>query len=141
MTAAVLVLIVEDESVFAQAHAQYVERTAGFEVAAVVRTVQEAMRALRADDTIALVLLDMNLPDAHGLAVLQQLRASGRGCDVIAVTAARDVEVVRQAVTQGVFAYLLKPFTYASFRAKLQHYGEYRGTLEETPGCGAGRRR
>lgn len=125
------VLVVEDESVAAQAHAAYVERLPGFEVAAVARTAAAAARCLREDPTVDLILLDMNLPDTHGLNLLQQLRASGRGCDVIAVTAARDTEVVRHAVTNGVVAYLLKPFTYASFSAKLQQYAAYREQLSE----------
>jgi len=50
---------------------------------------------------------------------------------VIAVTSARDAEVVRGAVTQGVVLYLLKPFTFATFRAKLEQYAAYRESLPE----------
>ena len=39
----------------------------------------------------------MHLPDGHGLSLLQRLRAAGHLCDVIAVTSARDAEVVRDA--------------------------------------------
>ncbi|WP_457208705.1 response regulator, partial [Nocardioides sp. P5_C9_2] len=53
----------------------------------------------------------------------------GHLCDVIAVTSARDTEVVRRAVTQGVVLYLLKPFSYAMFRSKLEHYAAYRAQL------------
>ena len=114
----VRVLVVEDEEVSAQAHADYVRRTAGFELAGVARSSVEAARLLRSIP-VDLVLLDMNLPDGHGLALLQGMRAEGFLCDVIAVTAARDVEVVKRAVSQGVVLYLLKPFTYAGFRTKL----------------------
>ena len=55
----------------------------------------------------------MHLPDGHGLGLLQRLRAAGHLCDVIAVTSARDADVVRHAVAQGVVLYLLKPFTFA----------------------------
>ena len=44
------------------------------------------------------------------------MRAAGHLCDVIAVTSARDADVVRHAVAQGVVLYLLKPFTFATFR-------------------------
>ena len=71
----------------------------------------------------------MNLPDGHGLALLQRMRSEGILCDVIAVTAARDVEVVKRAVSQGVVLYLLKPFTYAGFRTKLDQYADYRARL------------
>ena len=127
----VRVLVVEDEELSAQAHADYVRRTAGFELAGVARSSVEAVRVLRSVP-VDLVLLDMNLPDGHGLALLQGMRAEGFLCDVIAVTAARDVEVVKRAVSQGVVLYLLKPFTYAGFRTKLDQYADYRGRL--TPG-------
>ena len=71
----------------------------------------------------------MHLPDGHGLALLQRMRSDGYLCDVIAVTAARDVEVVKRAVSQGVVLYLLKPFTYAGFRTKLDQYADYRARL------------
>ncbi len=72
----------------------------------------------------------MHLPDGHGLGLLQRVRAGGHRCDVIAVTSARDADVVRNAVTQGVVLYLLKPFTFATFRAKLEQYAAYRDSLE-----------
>jgi response regulator of citrate/malate metabolism len=123
------VLVVEDEAVAAEAHAAYVARTPGFETAAVARSAAEALRALDADRRIDLVLLDFHLPDGHGLGLVQRLRATGHLCDIIAVTSARDVEVVRQAVAQGVVLYLLKPFSYAGFQAKLQQYADYRARL------------
>ena len=77
------------------------------------------------------MLLDMHLPDGHGLGLLQRIRAAGHRCDVIAVTSARDSEVVRRAVSQGVVLYLLKPFSFAAFRTKLEQYAAYRDRLAE----------
>lgn len=127
-SARVRVLVVEDEELSAEAHAGYVRRTAGFELAGVARSSVEALRLLR-KVPVDLVLLDMNLPDGHGLGLLQRMRSEGHLCDVIAVTAARDVEVVKRAVSQGVVLYLLKPFTYAGFRTKLDQYADYRARL------------
>jgi response regulator of citrate/malate metabolism len=127
----VRVLVVEDEQLAAEAHASYTNRVEGFEVAAVARSAGEAARALAADPTIDLVLLDMHLPDGHGLGLLQRLRAAGHLCDVIAVTSARDADVVRHAVAQGVVLYLLKPFSFATFRTKLEQYAAYRDQLAE----------
>jgi len=126
----VRVLVVEDEEVAAQAHAAYVERVAGFELAGVARSGLEALRHLGQDDRVDLVLLDMHLPDGHGLALLQRMRAAGHLCDVIAVTSARDLDVVRRSVSQGVVQYLLKPFTFAAFRSKLEQYAAYREGIE-----------
>jgi response regulator of citrate/malate metabolism len=123
------VLVVEDEEVAAAAHAAYVGRVSGFEVAGVARSGAEAVRLLRDDSGIDLVLLDMNLPDVHGLELLARIRQDGRMCDVIAVTSARDLDVVRRAVAQGVVQYLLKPFTFAGLRSKLEQYAAYRAQL------------
>jgi response regulator of citrate/malate metabolism len=120
------VLVVEDEQVAAEAHAAYVGRVQGFTVAGIVHSGGEALRHLARDPGVDLLLLDMNLPDGHGLDLLPRIRAAGHLCDVIAVTSARDLDVVRRAVTQGVVQYLLKPFTFAGFRGKLEQYAAYR---------------
>ncbi|KRB74176.1 hypothetical protein ASE01_19590 [Nocardioides sp. Root190] len=133
----VRVLVVEDEALAAEAHAAYVARVPGFELAGVARSARDAVRALdnaqAAGTPVDLVLLDMNLPDGHGLGLLAGLRGAGHVCDVIAVTAARDTKVVRQAVVQGVVLYLLKPFTFATFRSKLEQYADYRARMDAAP--------
>ncbi len=48
------------------------------------------------------------------------------------MTSARDLPTVRAAVSQGVVQYLLKPFTFACLRQKLDRYAEYRAQLETT---------
>ncbi len=130
----VRVLVVEDEALAAEAHATYAARIPGFQVAGIARSAGDAVRFLNADNAVDLVLLDLHLPDGHGLGLLQRLRAAGHLCDVIAVTSARDADVVRHAVAQGVVLYLLKPFTFATFRAKLEQYSAYRAQLAATPG-------
>ncbi len=63
----VRVLVVEDEEVAAEAHATYVGRVPGFELAGVARSAGEAVRLLARDEAVDLILLDMHLPDGHGL--------------------------------------------------------------------------
>jgi response regulator of citrate/malate metabolism len=121
----IAVLVVEDEPVAADAHAEYVLRVPGFSLAGRATTGAEALRRLRLGG-IDLVLLDMNLPDMHGLDIVRAMRAGGHGADVIAVTSARDLTVVRSAVSQGIVQYLLKPFAFAALREKLERYREYR---------------
>jgi response regulator of citrate/malate metabolism len=128
----VRVLVVEDEQLAAEAHATYVGRVPGFELAGVARSASEAARFL-ASHEVDLLLLDLHLPDGHGLGLVQRLRSAGALVDVIAVTSARDADVVRHAVAQGVVLYLLKPFTFAAFRSKLEQYAAYRAELEQAP--------
>jgi response regulator of citrate/malate metabolism len=122
-------LVVEDEAVVAEANTLYLQRL-GLSVIGVARSGREALRLLAAHPEIDLMLLDMNLPDGHGLDLLRRIRAAGHGADVVAVTAARDVDVVRQAVAQGVVAYLIKPFTFSAFRTKIEQYLAYRTQLD-----------
>lgn len=124
-------LIVEDDRRLAEAHRLYTERTSGFSVVGVVHSGGEALRFLDRNPA-DLVLLDFYLPDISGLEVCRAIRARGLPTDVIAVTSARQLDTVRAAVSQGVVQYLLKPFTYASFRDKLQRYAQYRRHVTTT---------
>jgi response regulator of citrate/malate metabolism len=121
-------LVVEDDPHLADAHAEYVKRVPGFIPVGVVHRGSEALQFVRRSE-VDLVLLDFYLPDMTGLDVCRALRAAGQRVDVIAVTSARDVEIVRAAVAQGVVQYLLKPFTLAAFRDKLERYADYRRAL------------
>jgi response regulator of citrate/malate metabolism len=122
-------LVVEDEKVAAQAHATYVQDVPGYELVAVALSAQEAARVLR-EERVDLVLLDMHLPDGHGLDLLRRLRAAGSRVDVMAVTSARDVDVVRDAVAQGVVGYLIKPFAFGALRDRLTAYREFHERLQ-----------
>lgn len=115
------VLIVDDDFMVARVHTGFVQRTAGFTVAGVAHTGQEALRAtveLRPD----LVLLDIHLPDLDGIAVLKRLSEDCPDVDVLAITAAREASTVRQALRGGVVHYLMKPFDYEDLRHRLEHY-------------------
>jgi response regulator of citrate/malate metabolism len=124
-------LIVDDDARVADIHKSYVERVEGFTVAGVANRGTEALRRVL-EDRPDLVLLDIYLPDLDGLEVCRRLRAANNLVDVIAVTAARDVDTVKGAVGLGVAQYLVKPFTFATFRDKLERYAAYRKLTERT---------
>jgi response regulator of citrate/malate metabolism len=124
-------LVVEDDALVAEVHASYVERTPGFELAGVAHRATEALEIL-ASRPVDLVLLDFHLPDVKGLDMLRLLRAkSSAPVDVIAVTAARDPDTIRQAVAHGVTQYLVKPFAFATFADKLERYARYRAKVAD----------
>ncbi|MFG2192761.1 response regulator [Streptomyces sp. NPDC048639] len=130
---AIRVLVVEDDPVAADAHALYVGRVPGFAVAGSVHSGTEAQRHLEREP-VDLLLLDLYLPDGHGLQLVRSLRAAGHTADVIAVTSARDLTVVREGVSLGVVQYVLKPFTFATLRDRLVRYAEFRATAGEASG-------
>jgi response regulator of citrate/malate metabolism len=125
VTAAVRVLVVDDDPVALEAHAAYVERVPGFVVVARAPAGAEALRVL-GTAAVDLVLLDVHLPDMSGLDVLRRMRSAGRTTDVIMVTRARDLDVVRAAIAFGATQYLVKPFTAGAVRAKLEGHLAYR---------------
>jgi response regulator of citrate/malate metabolism len=129
----ITVLIIEDEPLIAEAHRTYLGRLQGFSVAGVVHTARDAMRAASeaaaAEAPIDLVLLDIGLPDANGIALASGLSGLRPAPDIIAITSERDLEMVRAAVGHGALAYLLKPFTFAAFRDRLERYRRYREAL------------
>jgi response regulator of citrate/malate metabolism len=127
------VLIVEDEPLIAEAHRTYLGRLSGFSVAGVAHTARDAMRAASeaaaTDTPIDLVLLDIGLPDANGIALASAMSGLRPAPDIIAITSERDLEMVRAAVGHGALAYLLKPFTFAAFRDRMERYRRYREAL------------
>lgn len=127
------VLVVEDEPIASAAHAAYVQCLDGFSLAGTAPDGQSALRLLAefsaAGNPVELVLLDMNLPDLHGLDIARRMRSSGLFADIIAITAVRELNIVRSAVAIGVVQYLIKPFTYATFAEKLTNYRLFREQL------------
>jgi response regulator of citrate/malate metabolism len=127
------VLIVEDDALIAEAHRTYLERLEGFSAIAVVHTARAAMRAATEASAgaapVDLVLLDLGLPDASGISLASALAGLRPAPDIIAITSERDLEMVRAAVAHGALAYLLKPFTFAAFRDRLERYRRYRSAL------------
>ena len=124
------VLVVDDDFMVARVHRAYVERVPGFTVVGEAHTAADALTAVR-EHRPELVLLDIYLPDRSGLQVLKELRGSGSGdIDVIAVTAARDVDTIRDAMVGGVAQYLVKPFTFATLKRRLVQYADARAALQ-----------
>ena len=125
---AIRTLVVDDDPVLADAHATFVARVEGYTCAGSAPDGPTALRLL-AEVPVDLVLLDVGLPGMSGLDVLRAVRARALPVDVIMVTGVRDLEVVRSAVSGGAVQYLLKPFTFAGFRDKLERYAQYRAAL------------
>ena len=67
-------------------------------------------RLAEESETISLVLLDLNLPDMHGLEVLKQMKADSTTAriPVIVMTAEKDAEV--ESLTLGAIDFIPKPY-------------------------------
>ncbi|QES52284.1 two-component system response regulator [Streptomyces venezuelae] len=124
------VLVVDDDMRVARINAAYVAKVPGFHVEFQAHSAAEALAFVESGRPVDLILLDHYLPDENGLDLVRRLRQLGRKTDVIMVTAARDLATVQSAMRLGALQYLVKPFTFAGLRAKLEAYGALRRTLD-----------
>lgn len=111
------VLVVEDDPMVAALHDRWL-RAAGLDRVAIARSAPEAIAAVRRGG-VDLVILDLGLPGADGLEVLEAIRKARTDLDVIVVTARRDRDSVSTALRLGAVDYLVKPFEQARFNEAL----------------------
>ncbi len=104
----VSVLIVEDNPTLSATYTVYLRP-----LNAAVRTAENGTEALRlfASHKPTLVLLDLNLPDMHGLDVLRQMKKTGQAFTAIVITAHGSVKIAVEAMREGASDFLLKPFS------------------------------
>src|SRR5215469_3915520 len=114
-------LLVEDDPTIAAA--AYQKLTGEAHIVDIASTASAARAAID-NDAYDLVILDLSLPDADGMELLQHWRRSGRGVAIIVVTARAGIEDKVQGLDSGADDYLTKPFEMeellASVRAALR---------------------
>jgi DNA-binding NarL/FixJ family response regulator len=111
-------LIVDDHRLFAEAIGQSLAAS-GFADVEVVPTGRDARTAVR-QRCPDLVLLDIGLPDDHGIALGRDLMAEFPGLKVVALTAREDDRSVQDALRSGFNGYLTKNSEPAQFRRALE---------------------
>ncbi|HKK70115.1 MAG TPA: sigma-54 dependent transcriptional regulator [Candidatus Krumholzibacteria bacterium] len=114
------VLVVEDEQATrdllrAQLAQDFEVRTAG--------NGEEALSSMSSRD-FDLMLLDMNLPGISGLDVMKQLHELENAPTVIVVSADSNVSSAVDALREGAYDYLVKPFSMDELRATLDRASE-----------------
>ncbi len=114
-------LVVDDDFRVAEINAAYVLKVQGFSVCARVHNAADADAAIQSLHP-DLVLLDLYLPDEHGLDLLRRVRAEPAPPDVIVITAARDADSIRAAMQLGAVHYLVKPFSFDRLAEQLSAY-------------------
>lgn len=126
----VKVLIAEDDRQIAEIQRQFLDRIDGFEVIGMAHSLQSAreMTEILAPD---LLLLDIHFPDGNGLDFVNRMREGKQQTDVILITAARDVEMLKTAIYGGVFDYIVKPLVFDRIRESLERYRERVARLDE----------
>lgn len=121
------ILLVEDDPAYAtrvkDALAGTGDNSSGentFHVEWVTR-LDAALERLRGGD-IAMILLDLTLPDGHGLEVFDQVFEAAPKALILVLCAARDEEIARQAVQRGAHDYLVKEHVDAHWLSRTLSY-------------------
>ena len=116
-------LIIEDDFRVAEINAAYVSKDPDFEVIGIAHTSATGYQMV-VEQRPDLVLLDLYLPDEHGLELFARLQQLPRGSkpDIFVITAAKDSQSLKDAIQLGAATYLVKPFNGHELIERLRTY-------------------
>jgi DNA-binding NtrC family response regulator len=103
------ILVVDDERDIVDTLTEHFETT--YDVAAALDGAHaiKLVRKKRPD----LILLDLRMPGLGGLDVLKAVKQIDPKVPVVVITGNADVDVAAEAIAQGAFSYVPKPFDFA----------------------------
>jgi DNA-binding response OmpR family regulator len=110
------ILLIEDEPLLGEAVATHLKRIHAVDWLESLDDGAEAMRTVAYD----LLLLDLNLPDGHGLDLLRTVRKTGKALPVIVITARDQVRDRIDGLNAGADDYIVKPFDLDELSARIQ---------------------
>jgi DNA-binding NtrC family response regulator len=102
------ILIVDDEEVLRDV-LEVVLRREGFDVITAASG-EEALSILDSTEEVDLVILDVMLPGISGIDTLRAMRIANPNLPVIVITASSSIDGAIEAMKQGAFHYIPKPF-------------------------------
>jgi response regulator of citrate/malate metabolism len=122
------VLVVDDDFMIAKLHGKFIASQKGYQLAGTAHSYEEAITLM---DMVQpdLLLLDVYLPDHSGIELLKTIRMQNRRCDVILITAAKELEIVEDSFRFGVIDYLIKPFDLNQLQTNLLKYAKFKSRL------------
>lgn len=124
MHQAIEVLIIEDDLRIAEIQRRFLEQIEGFHAIGIAANYTEAkslIDILKPD----LILLDVYFPDMNGRELLKEIKQMDKQMDVIMITASREIETVQEAITIGVFDFIIKPVIFERFKQSLKRYQDH----------------
>jgi two-component system CitB family response regulator len=108
----------------AEIQKRFIEQIEGFQTVGIAGSYLEAktyMDVLQPD----LILLDVYFPDMNGLDLLKETKQQTKQMDVIMITAAKEIAKVQDAISMGVFDYIIKPVVFERFKQSLVRFQEF----------------
>lgn len=130
MSKNISVLLIEDDPMVQEVNKQFIQKVDGFTVIGIAGNGKEGIKLVR-ELKPKLVIIDIYMPNQDGLETLKQIRSEGHSIDVIAITAARDMETVCRVLQNGAFDYIMKPFKFERLQQSLKNYFLYHNQLKE----------
>ncbi len=115
------VLIVEDDPMVSQINERFLNKVKGYALYKSVNTLEKAKEIILNND-IDLILLDVFFPNGRGVDLLKWIRNENMDCDVIFITADKNIETVEEAFRYGVVDYIIKPFKFKRFEEALNQF-------------------
>jgi len=122
------ILIVEDDERLVKTLSDVLEAK-GYRPIAVL-TGREGVAAVKEED-ISLALLDLKLPDISGIEVLKEIKKNSPRTEAIILTAFASLDTAMEAVSQGAFSYLQKPYDMERLLLDIRRALERRWAEEE----------
>lgn len=117
------VLIVDDDLMVAELNRKYLEQIPGFQCMKTVSELTDAkLYLMHPETTVNLILLDVFMRKESGLDLLSFIREKQLPVDIIMITSASDISVIKTARHHGVVDYLIKPFRFERFKEALLTY-------------------
>ncbi len=116
------VLIVEDSPSLARTYQSFLRKdVADVAIAETGAAARDYLAGASAPDAI---LLDLALPDANGLELLQEWRGAGLACPIVVITANGSLTIAVDAMREGATDFLVKPFGAERLLTTLQNAAE-----------------
>ena len=84
-------------------------KTKGFTDVQSTENAEEAIKVIEKED-IKLILLDVMLPGMNGIEALRKIKSIKKDVRVIMITGYPDEEKAKEAIKEGVYDYIIKPF-------------------------------
>lgn len=126
----ITVLLIEDDPMVQEINRQFIERVDGFKVIGCASNGREGIALIKKEKP-DLAFVDIYMPNQDGLTTIKQIRSEDLGTDVIAVTAASDIETVRGVLQLGAVDYIMKPFKFDRIQQALTIYRTYHQSLQK----------
>ncbi|GGM14158.1 transcriptional regulator [Pseudomonas asuensis] len=122
------VIVIDDESTIREAIEQWLQLS-GFDVALYASA--EACLAQLSPDFAGVIISDVRMPGQDGFSLLEQLQALDKDLPVILLTGHGDVTMAVEAMRQGAYDFLEKPFSPEALLGSLKRAQEKRRLVLE----------